>query len=579
MITRPKVTLNKLNSSALQQCRFSSSSNKSFGDLSKLKDYTKRDPDFETLALNDFELDGDYSDDLINVAFMSTNLSNQNCAFSSSTAVRMRFTSPQTLPTVTLHFGKNYPKKIRIDGYSSGSLSVTETIDNISSETIYSSVSFTGVTSIRVTFLETWTPYRYANLQYFLPGGFIEFSGDRISSLTLNESTDVISSKLEVDTAHLEVFRQNKEFNILDYNNIIKMLKKGDSADIEVEVEENGSTNTIILGRYYIDKISTTSDELLSLDFITLLGLMDNVNYIHSGMAIDDQEPLENINAKRVIDSIFYTFLTGIGVPQSEHYKYYEVESEIEQIRTYGYIPKMSCREALQNVCFVYSLVVYDNRSSKIRIKKYKDYSPSDVLPDSQIIPKKRSLTNPEIVIQDKINSISAQYNKITLDSSETTILTVYAEGTYIFDSPVEVTRVDVTTPGVTISYVKRINYIKITIVTGFRRFTANIIGKKYKINQQTIVEEHPNEAIKTITISNSRMLTDNNIEEFILGLYDYYSENNVKATFEYINTTQETGEVTDAIFEGKRIRGYLIHQDLDVSGGMVARAEILARF
>lgn len=576
MITKPKVTLNKLNPSMLQQCSFSSSSNQSFGDLSKLKDYTKRDPDFETLALNDFELDGNYSDDFRNVAFMSTNLSDQNCEFSSSTMVSMLFTSPQTLPIVTLHFGKNYPKKIRIDGYYAWSVAVTETIDNISSETIYSSVSFTDVSKIVVTFLETWTPYRYANLQYFLPGGFIEFSGDRIASLTLNESTDVISSKLEVDTAHLEVFRQNKEFDILDYNNIVKMLKKGDSADIEVEIEENGNTKTIILGRYYIDKISTTSDEFLSLDFITLLGLMDNVNYINSRMAVDDQEPLENINAKKVIDSIFDTFLTGIGVPQSEYSKYYEVESGIEQIRTYGYIPKMSCREALQNVCFAYSLVVQDNRDSKIRIKKYKEYSPSDVLPDSQIIPKERSLTNPEIVIQDKINSISAQYNEITLDSSETTILTVYAEGTYIFDSPVEVTRVVVTTPGVTLRYSKGVNYVRIRLTSGQGRFEANIIGKKYTINQQAIVDEQPNEIIKTITISNSRMLTYYNIEDFMAWIYDFYYQNNIKATFEYINTTQETGEVVDAIFEGKKLRGYLIHQDLDVSGGMVARAEIL---
>lgn len=53
-------------------------------------------------------------------------------------------------------------------------------------------------------------------------------------------------------------------------------------------------------------------------------------------------------------------------------------------------------------------------------------------------------------------------------------------------------------------------------------------------------------------------------------------NENSVHVNFEYINTTQKTGEIAEAYFNGNEFKGFLIHQDLDVAGGMVANCEML---
>ena len=548
--------------------------NKSFGDLNKLRDYQKSNPDFETLSLNDFELDGSFNEDFRNVAFMSDTLSDQNCAFN-NIWVQINFTAPTSLINISINFGENYPKKIKIEGYSESTLSVTEIIDEISKPKIYSSISFTRVSYIKVIFLESWTPYRYANLQYLLPGSLLEFNGENINTLTLNESTDIISTKLEIDTAHLEVFKQKNEFNILDYNNIIKNLNKNDSADIEVEIEEEGITNNVYLGRYYINKISTNSEELLSIDFVSLLGMMDNVEYIYSGIAIDDQEPLENINVKRIIDSIFSVFLDGIGVPSSEYSKYYELEDGFDQLRTYGYIPKMSCREALQNVCFVNGLRVLDNRSQKISIKKtYID--PRTEPEEKQIITKGKLITNPDVEIQDKIKSLSIKYNEISLNSQEETLMSVKSDGTYIFNSPVLVTRVEVTTPGVTVRYYHNVNFVKIEHISGSSVYNANVIGKRYKLENKEIIHNTSYNEGTSVILSKSGLITEYNCNDFIRFIQEYYELNSLKLKFEYICTTQETGELTKAIFMNNEFTGFLVHQDLDVAGGMVARCELI---
>lgn len=574
MITRPKVTIDKINYYALNTCYYSSSENQNFGNLSNLKNIDKSNPDFETLALNDFELDGNFNEDFENVSFMSKSVSDANCAFN-NVWVQIEFTSPTNLTNVSLEFGDNFPKKIRIEGYSGNTLEVSEIIDEISKNEIYSSISFSNIERVKIVFLESWYPYRYANLQSFLPGSLLTFNSENIHSLSINENTDIISSKLEIDTAHLEVLEKNNEWNVLNRNSIIKNLHKNDRADIEVEIEENGTSNRIFLGRYYISKISTDHDDMLSIDFQSLVGLMDDVFFVHSGIAIDDQEPLENINVKAVIDAIFDTFLRSIGVDKNDYSQYYWVDPSFEQIRTYGYIPIMSCREALQNVCFVNGLMVLDNRDSKIRIKKVDIYTSKDPAED-QIISRDKLLTNHNVELNDKIKTFEVEFDSINLSERYETAIVVRSEGLYTFDSPCSVLRVEVMTPGVNLEYQSNVNYIDIKHVSGPRVFEANVIVHKYNFSSGKIQKDTSNKNGILIKVAKSYMLTSFNVHDFVDFINNYYSLNNLKLKFEYICTTQETGNLVKAIFNDDEFTGFLVHQDVDVSGGMVSRCEMI---
>lgn len=520
MITKPRVLIDKVNKEALSDCWYTSSQVQNFSRIDKLKDFSKKDPDFETLALNDFELDGTYETDFNNVAFFSKNLSDANCNFS-NTEVTMHFSKASSFTNATLYFGERYPKKIKIVGYYNNTQLVEETIDNIRSSVVCSLLKFVDVNSVKVTFLESWAPHRYAGLQYFLPGTFLDFNNERIAALSINETTDVISARLEVDTAHLEVVEQRNEFNIFDFNNIVKTISKNDLAKISVNItDETGITSDVFLGNYFVNEAKVNSEGLLVLDFISLLGRMDDVQYIQSIMVLDNNVPLSTCNAKAIIDSIFHVFLSGIGIPQSQHSNYYSVDQEISQIRTFGYLPPMSCREALQNICFVNFLRVLDNRSDKIQIKKTNIDTTIPIVPETQKISK--VLTQPEIRLDDSVAGVIGNVNDIALSSSEEEIFNIEYAGTYTFNNPYKVTSVQPISP---FSYSYGVNYITIDAY-GHMPFVTTIRGQKYEIEKNEMIHGEDNvNSGKLINIMDSLTLTRYNTPDFLAGIYAFYQK------------------------------------------------------
>ena len=81
MITNPKVTINQKNSDIQSGITWASSPNKSFGNISLLNVSDKESPDFATLELNEYELNGQFGKEIENIAFMSDSLSDDECFF------------------------------------------------------------------------------------------------------------------------------------------------------------------------------------------------------------------------------------------------------------------------------------------------------------------------------------------------------------------------------------------------------------------------------------------------------------------------------------------------------------------
>ena len=224
MITNPKVIIRQIDENIQSGITWSSSSNKSFGNLSLLNVSDKESPDFATLELNEYELNGQLSNRIENIAFMSDSLSDDECFFE-NVWVEGTLSEASDIYVTSIEFGDNYPKKISIEKYLNNELIDTEIIDNIDSKTIFSKKPIIGSNKIKINFLESWAPYQYAHLQSWIVGGDIIFSGDDISELTLNENTDPISNRLEIDTAHISILDKYGNFNLLTNSQINKFVK------------------------------------------------------------------------------------------------------------------------------------------------------------------------------------------------------------------------------------------------------------------------------------------------------------------------------------------------------------------
>ena len=104
MISNPKVTINQQNLDL--NVSWSSSPNKTFGNLSLLNISGKESPDFATLELNEYLLGSQFGKNIKNISFMSSGLSDEECEFA-NTWVEGNLGGENSFYISTVEFGAN----------------------------------------------------------------------------------------------------------------------------------------------------------------------------------------------------------------------------------------------------------------------------------------------------------------------------------------------------------------------------------------------------------------------------------------------------------------------------------------
>ena len=572
MQSKPKVTINLLNKEAQDRVDWISSPNKSFGNIDLLDDISKSSPDFLNLSLNDSVLDSSLGYQISNVAFMSASLSDADCFFD-DVWVEGDLHEETDFFNLTIDFGNNFPKKIKIEQLFGLSVVDTEIIDNINESVIYSSHPAIECDGIKITFIESWAPFQYAHLQALIIGSVVIFDSSRISSMSLVEDTDPISNKLEIDTASIEIIHQKDEFNLLNPKNISLFIKPGLPVDIEITIVEDDFTEIQHIGTYYVKSVKFDSNVFMKLECETFLGLMEKAQFIQSRMYNGN---LPQDSAKNVIDSIFDATFDNLGISHDQRDKYYNVDDDIADIKCYGYIPVMSCRDALRHVCFVNCLRVQDNRNNRILIKITEPEEIYDV-DDPDMFIESNDITNTTTFdLVDNVKSITATSHSYTLDDEEYE-LKIYKDGVYFFDYPSYVTSVEPESghSSSEYSYESGLLYFKITF--SGEPFEVTVIFKRYSdstLNYQLSKDIDG----KKIELGDSRLITKDNVDQVLTNASKFLVNNKLKLNTDYVNTTQVTGGVAKVSLLDKTFTGFLTHQNVDVAEGMITRCEIIGR-
>ena len=580
MITNPKVTINQKNSDIQSGITWASSPNKSFGNLRLLNVSDKESPDFATLELNEYELNGQFGKEIENIAFMSDSLSDDECFFD-NVWVEGTFQNVSDVYVTSIEFGDNYPKKISIEKYSNNELIDTEIIDNIESKTIFSKKPIIGSNKIKINFLESWAPYQYAHLQSWIIGGDIIFIGDDISELTLNENTDPISNRLEIDTAHISILDKYGNFNLLTNSQINKFVNIGTEVNISVGIEEENETKEIYLGRYYVKEIKFDVNHSMILECETFLGLMDKGKFPGLSQIIFTYDtPIGICNLQLMIDRIFEGILNYLKIPQSQRSEYYEILDDLSQERVYGYIPVMTAREALRHLAFVHNLTISDDRNKKILIRKYN--SNPDV---TKTIGSDKITSEPLFEKKDKVSSATTNINRYSLSNETREILEIQKFSLdipedYEVSPPFRYSYYEATDPRggqLTLNFFYTTNVVILNDIYP-SIFTLKIFGKDYSNDQTKYTKSFQIDDGKPINISNSNLITSSNVTEVIDNYVSFANNNYIKLKVEYINTNEETGKLFKLNLINNTFTGYLTYQSLDVAHGMIANAEFIGK-
>lgn len=567
MITNPKVTIDLINQNLQSRITWTSSENQSFGNLSLLNVPNKLSPDFSTFELNETVLDNTIGYEIKNIAFMSTSISNENCSFG-QVWVQGEFDTEVDFYDATLNFGINFPRHIQIAYIDiNDSVIDSDDFDNIDSGTFHITRAQVGVKKILIEFLQSYAPYQYAHLQEFIIGDNIVFDKNTITDLKINETTDSISNTLEIDTASLEVYAKQGDNDIFNSSNIKYFIKKNQKMKFEVEITDNNITKNIFLGYYYCKEITLYENGKIRIECYSLLGIMDKVIYGASPFSEN------NTTGADFINTIFTVLANRIGGDATD---YYEIDATalpvVNQNIVSGYIPVVSCREALHHICFVLGLCVLDNRNEKILIKKINNYyiSQGTIKPDEIV-------NNVEFENIEEVNSLKVNINKFTKSDSVELVAKITDENMFVFNSPIDKS---------TLTFTPNVGFESYTASTAIRLeyynqpFEVEISAKQYSTNKdESIIAKilNTDNYGPELTLMDSPLITKSNGENIVYRWLDYQKAHLLKVKLQYIVTTQQTSDIVKIFLPNNReVVGELVYQSVDVAGGMISNAEIM---
>lgn len=567
MITNPKVTIDLINQNLQSRITWTSSENQSFGNLSLLNVPNKLSPDFSTFELNETVLDNTIGYEIKNIAFMSTSISNENCSFG-QVWVQGEFDTEVDFYDATLNFGINFPRHVQIAYIDiNDSVIDSDDFDNIDSGTFHITHAQVGVKKILIEFLQSYAPYQYAHLQEFIIGDNIVFDKNTITDLKINETTDSISNTLEIDTASLEVYAKQGDNDIFNSSNIKYFIKKNQKMKFEVEITDNNITKNIFLGYYYCKEITLYENGKIRIECYSLLGIMDKVIYGASPFSENNTTGAEFIN------TIFTVLANRIGGDATD---YYEIDATalpvVNQNIVSGYIPVVSCREALHHICFVLGLCVLDNRNEKILIKKINNYyiSQGTIKPDEIV-------NNVEFENIEEVNSLKVNINKFTKSDSVELVAKITDENMFVFNSPIDISTREYNPDT---GFIPRLSSTAIRLEYDSQPFEVEISAKQYSTNKdESIIAKilNTDNYGPELTLMDSPLITKSNGENIVYRWLDYQKAHLLKVKLQYIVTTQQTSDIVKIFLPNNReVVGELVYQSVDVAGGMIANAEIM---
>lgn len=583
LITTPYVRFEMVTPS--QEFNFTSSGNQSFADISLLKVEDKEDKDFISLELNKSVLNYtlDNADNLNNLAFVSSALSDNNCQFN-NVYVLAQSNEPKNFCALSLDFGMNFPKKIRVVYESSDSRNNRETIiDNIDDRYVIVNMRAQSVTRIYIYFLESFAPFEFAYLQKADFGVIYKWSKDDIIDLTVNEETPYFCTTLPVDTARLTVYIPNDQFDMINSNNVLDYVNKYQKFKISEKIEdtETGEVKTINFGTYYLDDLKNESEHKVTFNLSTILSKLDKNDFRTS-----DMYGIGNSSYNVVLDILMAADISPNDV---------EIDESLKNEYLRGYIPFMSCRAALQQVLFVTKSLCYDNRTDKILITKI-NFSASQVVDMDKIF-------YPYDVEQDnKVAKISYEYfsyfrnflfkeelAKISVNDNKS--LTVN------FSKPIDKSTLEV-------NALVLLKHTLFATIKPMQQGPHDIVlaaNTYLEIKYSGEVTYGNSENIKKFDINGVKLLNKDNAS-FIMNSLAEFNSKMITYKIEYLCTGQETGKYTKFILgaplkfmtsdnkqfvdsenkeflvPGKQIIGWLQRQTIDLAHGMVAKAEVILR-
>ena len=533
---------------ALSDASVSAPDNQSIGSLLLFQSETAV-KDYGTLELNQFALDGTkeiMTEQPEDIAFLSNTKSGSDCSFTEQPQIVITFTETHTSAGITLYFGKHYPAEVEVTWYTLANTKIDSRVFYPDKETYFCKHQIQNYGKLAITFRSTRFPDMYARAQYILYGVELVWADDLVKSAKLREEIDLTSATLSINTAEISIVDENNDFDIGNEDGAWKSVQKIQ----EVTLQEYVDGTYKNAGTFFMDSMSFKDNEA-TFGLIDRIGLMDKYQYAS-----------ERIFEKEKAGIILMEVFARAGITK------YLISEDIFNIELSGYLPKQSCRAALQMVCFACGAVADDSRSDTVAVYKPDRYVSSYIGVDRKLY------GNSKVELDEYVSGIQIEYNKYVLESDAKQI---YKENLTTGDTKVEFSEpYDPTSISVSVGTIKAAttDYVIITmteaaecVVTG-KKYSANTL--RYSHNADRI-EPGETENIKkfgTCTLYNPEQLSI--IADSLLNYYKLRK----KVEIRYLLEGEKVGNwVNVRDMYGKTATTAIETQEIDLAGGYLATA------
>ncbi len=545
-----KAEMKFIDVTALADAAVTVSTAQSIGNLSLFSnDMESTQKEYGTLELNQFILDG--SKTVMpaapkDIAFWSEQKSGDACTFSSNPTFAAAFKTNHSSGGVTLYFADDYPAEVKVSYYSAGGSKIKSSVfypDGL----IYVCRDYvTNFQRVVIEFQKTRLPNRYIKLQYVLYGLYLQWQDDLIQSASVHEEIDETGSTLAINTASIAIVDENNDFDFGNENGAWKAIQKTQ----EVTLTEKKDGKEIPVGTYFLDKKSFQNN-IASFDLIDRIGLMDNYKF-------RDGERYDGETVGNILKAIF----RAAGVTK------YEIEEEVAKLTVSGCLKIMSCREALQMVCFAVGAVADCQRSDMIKVFMPNRYVSSNVGTD------RKFNGNTQISLDEYISGVSIEVNGYAPGTESTELYNdtlISGENTIEFSNPVDPDTISV--KGGTLVTAKT-NYAVIkmsktgTCVISGREYTETSIKYVKNVSQIDAGESENIKEFSGITLYNMELIADR-----AESLLKYYLLRKM-VSMRYLVNAEKVGDWVTITDRNRNVSATLIEsQDLDLTGGFIATA------
>lgn len=269
------------------------------------------------------------------IGFWSTALSGSSGILSPAPTLTITFTESYTSKGIYFDFDVgtgDYCSTVYVRWYKGTALLASRTFQP-NSASYFCEKTVSGYDKVVCTFRKTSKPYRRLKINAICFGVVRNFGGNELRSVRILEEVNPISTELASNSLDFTLESKNED---ISYVFSVKQ-------PIEAYDNENA-----LLGAFYVDsskRFSKTRYQVTCTDAVGVLGDSDFPEAMYAGK-----------NAKELITDI----LDG-------HYQL-EMDTDLQSRTVTGYLPQMTRREALQQVCFAIGAVADTSNSKAVKV-------------------------------------------------------------------------------------------------------------------------------------------------------------------------------------------------------------------